>query len=220
MNRYFTNISLSQEELKHFINQASLLVFPKKHNVFANGDYANYVYYIERGCFRTYRLDRDGRQVTLSVRFAKELIGIAEVMLDSPRKCFAETLETSCVYAIAKEDFLKLMQEDVEFAMKINQILSSRLRQIENNFYELACYNIVGRLAGFFQLLAVKCGRKHPEGILLDIRLTHQDFANCVGATRQSVTQILGLMKKENVIKIEDKQIIICDMEKLESYIN
>lgn len=202
------------------MNHASPLVFPKKYNVFANGDYANYVYYIERGCFRTYRLDRDGRQVTLSVRFAKELMGIAEVMLGSPRKCFAETLETTCVYAMAREDFLQLMQEDIEFAMKINQILSSRLRQIENNFYELACYNVTGRLAGFFQLLAVKCGRKHPEGILLEIRLTHQDFANCVGATRQSVTQILGLMKKDNIIKIQDKQIIICDMEKLESYIN
>lgn len=219
MNRCFINISLSQEELRHFMSHASPLVFPKKYNVFANGDYANYVYYIERGCFRTYRLDRDGRQVTLSVRFAKELMGIAEVMLGSPRKCFAETLETTCVYAMAREDFLQLMQE-YKFAMKINQILSSRLRQIENNFYELACYNVTGRLASFFQLLAVKCGRKHPEGILLEIRLTHQDFANCVGATRQSVTQILGLMKKDNIIKIQDKQIIICDMEKLESYIN
>lgn len=211
--------NLSVEELGQFLQFTRPLVFPKDHIIFANGDHPDYVYYIESGSFRIFRLGREGQQVTLSVRYAGELIGLAEALLDTPRECFAETMEVSCVQAIMIEDFQELMQKDASFATTISKIVSQRLRQTEEHCYELAIYTVTGRLASFLRTLAWQCGQPHKDGILLNIRLTHQDFANCIGTTRQSVTQILSTLKEEGIIKMQNKQIIIGDLQKLEQYI-
>lgn len=213
-HRYF--VYLNQEEQEIFREYALPLVFQKNHIVFANGDSPQYVYFIERGRLKIYRLTKEGQTITVSIRHPGELFGLAEAMLDEPRKCYAQTLETTSLLAVKKDDCQAILESTPHLSFKINKVLSHRLRRAEEVIYDLISYNVSGRLANFLLSMREQCGYSCQEGIILDIKLTHKDIAAIIGSTRQSVTQTLQEFKDEGAVQIKDKKIILLDKKKLQ----
>ena len=68
--------------------------------------------------------------------------------------------------------------------------------------------------------LSVQSGVETPEGIIIDIKLTHQELANLVGSSRITITKIINELKNENIIESsKDKKFIIKDLNKLKKYL-
>ena len=57
--------------------------------------------------------------------------------------------------------------------------------------------------------LAERWGRVTPDGIRLDLRLTHQELANMVGAVRESVTIALGRLASAGEIEVRNRTLLI-----------
>ncbi len=212
-NKYF--IYLNRDEEEAFREYSISLVFKKNHNIFANGDSAEYVYFIEKGRVKIYRLTKDGNTITVAIRHQGELFGLAEAIMEEPRKCFAQTLENTSVLAIKAKDCQEILRSIPELSIKINRVLSYRLRHAEAIIYDLINYNVAGRLARFLISMQDQCGRSVSVGTMLDIKLTHYEIAAMIGSTRQSVTQVLTDFRDDGLIKIVDKKIIIIDRNKL-----
>ncbi|MEW6624958.1 MAG: Crp/Fnr family transcriptional regulator [Bacillota bacterium] len=209
-------LSLEPSEEDAFRENAMPLVFKKNHNIFANGDNPDYIYYIEKGRVTIYRLTKDGNTVTVAIRHPGELFGLAEAFMEKPRKCFAQAIETTSVLAVRTEDFKNILRIIPELSIKINMVLANRLRRAEGIIYDLINYNVSGRLARFLLGLQEQCGRICGTGVVLDIKLTHNDIAAIIGSTRQSVTQTLNEFKDEGCISIEDKKIVLLNKRKLQ----
>jgi len=214
-NKYFVCLDPREEEI--FREYAMPLVFQKDHIVFANGDSPDYVYFIERGRLKIYRLTRDGQTITVSIRHPGELFGLAEALMEEPRKCFAQTLETTSLLAVKKDVCKEILKSTPALSIKVNKVLSHRLRRAEEVIYDLINYNVSGRLASFLLNMQEQCGYPCKEGIMLDIKLTHKDIANIIGSTRQSVTQTLQEFKEDGAIIVKNKKIILQDRKKLQS---
>jgi CRP-like cAMP-binding protein len=84
--------------------------------------------------------------------------------------------------------------------MEINQLLIRRLQQTEILWSILNNNQIEKRLLRFLAFLAREFGKESPEGIRIDIRLTHQEIATIVGTTRITVTRFLGAFKKASLV--------------------
>jgi len=63
--------------------------------------------------------------------------------------------------------------------------------------------------------LAEQYGQKHALGIFIGISLTQQDLASIIGATRESVTVVLGDLKSEGLIQVARQKIFIRDIASL-----
>ncbi|MGA7953418.1 MAG: Crp/Fnr family transcriptional regulator [Gloeobacterales cyanobacterium] len=114
-------------------------------------------------------------------------------------------LDSYDVQALTKVDLLRLRWRDIQkspaLAMEINQLLTRRLQQTEILLSLLNKNQIEERLLRFLAFLAGEFGKESPEGICIDIRLTHQQIANMVGTTRVTVTKLLGTLKKASLLR-------------------
>ena len=108
------------------------------------------------------------------------------------------------VQALTEVDLLRLSWQDIQqspaLAMAMNQLLTRRLQQAEILLTLLKKNQIEERLLSLLVFLAREFGKESPEGIRIDIHLTHQQIANIVGTTRVSVTKIMGGFKKASLV--------------------
>ncbi len=121
------------------------------------------------------------------------------------------TLESYDIYALTDVDLLRLTWQDIQasprLSMEMNQLLAIRLRQTESLLALLGRRQIGDRLVGFLGFLAREFGQPMPEGIFIDIHLTHQQIANVLGVTRVTVTRFLGILRQASLFWLgEDRR--------------
>jgi CRP-like cAMP-binding protein len=113
-------------------------------------------------------------------------------------------LDSYYVQALTDVDLLRLSWRDVQrspaLAMKMNQSLTRRLQQTEILLTLRNKNKLDDRLLRLLTFLAREFGKETPEGIRIDIRLTHQQIANIVGTTRVTVTRLLGGFRKASLL--------------------
>ncbi len=116
--------------------------------------------------------------------------------------------------ALSNVDLLRLTVEEIQasprLARELNEQMARRLRQVEALLALAGKRLVVDRLQGFLYLLAHEFGQPTPEGIRIDVRLTHQQFANALGTTRVTVTRFLGELRDRGLIEISsDRRIYL-----------
>lgn len=212
-SRNIINLTINEQDL--FREYSIPLIYPKNHEIFSPGDLPNYIYLIECGGVKIYRITLDGKNITNSIRYPGEIFGLAEALCDMPRQCFASAIETVKLQAIKKEDFFTLLINQPQLNLKVSQILSGRLRHAETFACNLVSYNIEARLASLLLNLSSQCGRNFNGHVALDIILTHNDIASMIGSSRQSVSLVLQQFKKSKIIDYYKRKIVILDFTKL-----
>ncbi|MBC8123159.1 MAG: Crp/Fnr family transcriptional regulator [Gemmatimonadaceae bacterium] len=74
------------------------------------------------------------------------------------------------------------------------------------------------RFSAFLSLLAKQVGHRTEQGMLIDIRLTHQQIANAIGATRVTVTRLINDYRHRGLVKTDFQQILIPDLDRLQNF--
>jgi CRP-like cAMP-binding protein len=87
--------------------------------------------------------------------------------------------------------------------------MASRMRQSEALIALLGLRRIEERVRGFLELLAQDYGQPCDQGLRLNLRLTHQDIASALSTTRVTVTRVLGLLKEEGWLQLDDQRQLV-----------
>jgi CRP/FNR family transcriptional regulator len=74
---------------------------------------------------------------------------------------------------------------------------------------DLAYLTVPQRLLRQFDRLAREYGKAVPDGVLLDIRLTHADLAALVGSTRETVSAQLAQLALDGLIRLDGRSIVV-----------
>lgn len=120
-------------------------------------------------------------------------------------------LESYETYALSDVDLLRLRWKDIQesprLSLEMNELLTLRLRHTESLLALLGRRYIGDRLVGFLGFLAREFGQQTPDGIFIDIHLTHQQIANVLGTTRVTVTRFLGILRQASLFWVgEDRR--------------
>jgi CRP/FNR family cyclic AMP-dependent transcriptional regulator len=160
--------------------------FPKNSIIVNEGDATDSLYIIMEGRVKAFVSDDEGREVILSTQGPGEYFG--EMVLDQgPRSASVMTLEPSRFLVVPKEDFRDFVLKNPAFSVSLIEKLISRVRSLTENVKSLALMDVYGRVARLLLELA-----DEVDGVLvIEERLTQQDIANRVGASREMVSRIL-----------------------------
>jgi CRP/FNR family transcriptional regulator, cyclic AMP receptor protein len=90
-----------------------------------------------------------------------------------------------------------------------------RLRRIQSRVEDLVFRDVPARLAHLLVELIKSGGVQEPRGIRLKAKLTHQEMANLIGCSRETVSNTLGQFRDEGLIHIDGRTIIILKMDAL-----
>jgi CRP-like cAMP-binding protein len=108
------------------------------------------------------------------------------------------------------------MLEMPEITLSLLKYVSKRLRRATEWIRMLSSQDVYGRIAGQLVLLAREHGEQTPDGIRIPLRLTQNDLAGLVGASRESVNKAVGFFKTKQYIAVDGLyRITIRDMTAL-----
>jgi CRP/FNR family cyclic AMP-dependent transcriptional regulator len=195
--------NLPQEDREALLAFGQSRDYPKGAYVFRSGAPGLNVYFLEAGRAKIYKLSDSGREVIQWFCFPGELFGLAEVSRGGSREVFAQVCTASRVHCIPRGDFTRFLGQRPEVALQVIDLLSCRLRVLGDMFMNLASDDVTSRIVKLILRLCARYGREQRADLYLDIPLTHQEIADMVGTTRQTVTTILNKLKRDGILRVE-----------------
>ncbi len=125
-------------------------------------------------------------------------------------------LEDTEIWQVSMADFRRMLIENPQLPLRLIRILGGILRETNNAIQNLVFRGVSSRLARFLLRQAAEWGKQGPNGIVIPLPLTHEDVANLIGSSRQTVTSTLRRFEQDGIILINRKYIIIKDYDRLE----
>ena len=195
---------LSDEVLTEIEQHGTIKNYNKNTIIINQNDETDSLYVILSGKVKVFVSGEDGREVLLNYQEPGEYFGEMSLIDRQPRAASVMTVEPSRLMVIARGDFLRCLSRNPEIALNLIEPMSSRIRMLAENVSNLALLDVYGRVARTLLQNAVE-----EDGVLKTGKLTQQDIADMVGASRAMVSRILKDLKTGGYIKIDKKRIII-----------
>ncbi len=185
----------------------------KNQLIFNAGASSDYVYVLIEGRTKIFELTSEGKEVILWFCFPGELFGIAEVIQGSNRAVHAHACSKVKVLKIKRQLFMRFLKDYPEISLHVIELLACRLRELGDVMSNLVSDEVASRVVKLLTRLCARYGEGDGDELRLNISLTHQEMADMIGATRQTVTTVLSMLKKRGHLRIENKTIYIKNHE-------
>jgi CRP/FNR family cyclic AMP-dependent transcriptional regulator len=216
---YLKNLDIFSQmraEEYHMIDQySSMKAVTKGDILYLQGALDKKVYLLKKGAVKITKLTPQGNEIILDIFSGGSMFGEMSVIDPQERDESAVVVEDGLLCIIKKEDFERLVEMVPGLAIRLSKMIGLKRWKIENKLLDLLYRTVEQRLAKTFLNLLEDFGVPHKNGYLLQIRLTHKDFADLIASTRETVTATLNKMKNDGLIDFEDKYIVIKSQERL-----
>lgn len=209
---------LSQEELQRLEDVMPMRRYVGRQIIFMEGEPADFVGFVLSGRVKLYRMSAEGHEKVIHIAGAGDVFGEVPFLDGKPHPLTAETMEETRVRSISHEDLRQLMAVHPQVASHLLQVLGLRLRQTYRQIRSLVFKDAYARTAGRLFKLARDYGVQTGDGITLNLTITHQELANMVGTSRETVSKIINSLQKNRTIDVCRGRIVIFDMDKLRKY--
>jgi len=201
--------SIRDEFYKFFTVHGQLRHYPKRGVIFRFNDAAREGYVVESGRIKTYKITPEGKEVIFSIINPGELIGLAEVLLNCPRVRYAETMCKTTLWVMSKEQLFDLFYSNNDLCFKNVWILTQQLLRYQNLVEDFAALPVKERVIKLLVRLCKEMGKQKENYTIIDFPITHEEIAQMVGSSRQTITLILNELRKQGIIVWERKKIKI-----------
>ena len=202
-------------EIQYLESASRLRNVKRGEAIYLPADPADSVLLLVNGRVKICQITAEGKQSILSFIEPGELFGELAILGNEQRGECAEAVATSQLVVIPKQELISLMLNKPEVSAGISRIIGQRRQRIERRLRNLLFQSNRKRLIHLLLELVERYGQTVPEGVRINIKLTHLEMANVIGSTRETVTVVLGQLQEEDLILIERRQITILALEKL-----
>ena len=189
--------------------------FPKRTSVYLPDDLADTAYLLAEGRVQICSTTNEGKQCILALIEPGELFGELAIVDSSAREERAETVQNSTVVLLPGDHLRQLMEESPGLALGVTKLIGLRRKRVERRLRSLLFRSNRERLTQLLLDLTDQYGNATTEGVEMGIKLSHQDLASIIGATRETVTTVLGEMQSEGLLRIQRQKLILLDLPRL-----
>ena len=196
---------LPREKLEMLQRCAQSRSYPRGAVVVSQGDDAHGMFVVRSGSLRDFLMHENGRELTLSHHGAGDYFGELALLDEAPRSASVMTLEPCELLYIGRSDFLTMLRASPDSMGALLRNLVARIRTLTRNVHAFALEDVFGRIHRLFDTVAT------PEGEhwVVEPRLTQQEIANLVGASREMVNRIVRDLVAGGYIANERNRIVI-----------
>jgi CRP/FNR family transcriptional regulator len=194
--------------------------YPKGATLFVEGQTPRGVFVLCSGKVKLSTSSADGKTLILRIADSGEVLGLAAAVSGKPYQASADVLEPAQANFISRNDFLNFLREHGEVALRVAQQLS------ENYHHALAEMKTIGlshsaseKLARFILDWCAEHDKSGGE-IRVKLTLTHEEIAQMIGASRETVTRLLADFKKRQLLEIIGSTMVIRDKSSLQQLLS
>ena len=203
---------LAENEVEFIRKSKTMVAFRKGENLCKQGSFSSYILFIIDGIVKQYIEGDITKNHNLRIYKTGEFVGLSAIYNENRFNYSASALTDTKVYLIEKDVMLHVLENNALFATKI---MKNYCRQ--NNFLFTALQNIIykqmnGRMADALLYLDEE---KYKDESIFPL-LSRKDIADFAGTSTESAVKILKNLEREDIIKLDEKNIQILDKTKLE----
>jgi len=206
---------LTADQFARLERRARVRRFPKKSQVYLPSETSDSIFLVGEGRVKLCSTTSEGKEAILDFIEPGELFGELSLVGESATDEHAETVLQSTIILLPRDELERVMTESPDLTLGVTKLIGWRRKRVERRLKSLLFHSNRERVIHLLLDLAEQYGRKAPEGILLNIKLSHQDLASIIGATRETVTVQLGELQFDGLLKVARQRIVIRDLSRL-----
>lgn len=200
---------LTVSDRSDLLTIAELHYFAKSESIFQAGADSEYVYILKTGQVKIYELSSQAKEVILWFCFPGEIFGLSETTREAKRSVYAHACAPCEIYLIQRVAFNNFLIQHPDAAMSTIELLSCRLRGLSDMISNLTSDDVTSRVIKLLIRMSMLYGEQEQNVLSLNIQLTHQEIADMIGSSRQTVSSTINQLKRDGLIFINNDNIHI-----------
>ena len=197
----------SDEDLDSLATHLIERRYPKNTTIVEEGLPGDYMYVIREGRVKVSKASDDGREKIMNFFDAGDFFGEMALLDRQPRSASVKTLSAVRLLALSRRDFLELLRSSSDLALCVIQELSRRLRDTGEQASSMSFQKVQERTRGLFERIAREEGER--SDVRLTPALTHQQIADMIGTSRETVTRAVKQLKRDGWLSQQGKRYVI-----------
>ena len=189
--------------------------FRRRQIVYLPGDPGEHVFFIQGGRVKCSKVSRDGKELTLDYHGPGDFFGELCVFEGAPREEMAEAMKNAIIVVLPRENLKELLERDPALGLRFARVLGQRRRHIETKLEHFVFRDVHAKLASLLLELGREYGLETEDGVKIDLKITHQEMANLIGSTRETISLALAVFKKKNLVQLLGRTVVLVDQEGL-----
>lgn len=198
---------LTDDELERLIPLLSERQFRPRQTLFSAGDVPERVYLLLKGRVKIFQVAENGKEVILDVVTKGGLVGDFSLVEDGERVASAQAIDETAAVAIGWEDFTHLVQASPRLAFAMAELMARRLAGLQRTLTSFVSKPVSARLGDWL------LERNH--GGVIALGLTHQELAQTIGTSRETVTALLSRFVTLGAVTPEAEGYRVADLKLL-----
>ncbi|VAX24222.1 transcriptional regulator, Crp/Fnr family [hydrothermal vent metagenome] len=208
--------SFSSDDLIKWIDERSTWSdFKKGEYLFHEGEKAEKMYVIASGRVKVVKEFASGKNAILGLFSRGSIVAEVTVIDRKPYPASAVAMEDTHAGGIPADVLREAIGKFPELSIRIIEGLGAKLRELTTTMGSLSTQKVEKRLARFLYKFGHEIGEKRSDGIHLALPMTRRDLAEIIGTSFEVVERALKKMREEGILKIDAKNILICDSQRL-----
>ncbi len=172
----------------------TVLNFEKGQTVFAQGDQADAVFYIQQGQVKISVISEQGKEAVVALLKAREFLGEGCLTGQTHRQATAEAMSDCEIMRLEKAAIVQVIHDEPEFAEKFIAHVLDRSIRTEADLVDQLFNSSEKRLARTLLLLANFGKEGRPEPIVP--KISQETLAEMVGTTRSRISYFMNKFRK------------------------
>jgi CRP/FNR family cyclic AMP-dependent transcriptional regulator len=214
---------LAPEVLSRIALRASQASFDRREVLWSQGDEVTALYWVRSGVIREMLPVGAGREYVLGFYGRLDVLGEACALRalmgagEARRTTTAVAHEESTVYALPVREIEALAAEEPQLALRLAALVAQRRQRVEERLATASFRSAHARIAAALMDLGQGFGVRDSRGIIVNLRLTHRDLAGLAGASRETASLALLEWRRDGLLLVESKRVVLLDVERLSS---
>lgn len=217
--RIFCNMTTSAVSALDSVKFTGL--YPKGSLLFVEGEDPRGVFILCSGRAKLTTSSTEGKTLIVKIAEPGEVLGASATILGKPYEVSAETIEPSQLNFIKRDDFLKFLGTHSEACMHTAQQLSEKYHAAQREIRSLGLSQTTSeKLARLLLDWCDRTGEETTRGMRLKVLLTHEEIAQMIGTTRETVTRLLSDFKRKKIIDVKGSSLFVTNKPQLEQMVS
>jgi CRP/FNR family transcriptional regulator len=201
---------LPESSLRDFEAIKYAAAYPNGAVLFIEGQEPRGIYILCSGSVKVSVGAEDGKTVIVRIATPGEVLGLAATVSGKPYDVTAVTMTPCQINFLKRDDFLRLIKRDAQACLKVAEQLSEK--------YNTACQQVrslgtprsaTGRLAALLLQWTARNGESYKPEPRLRMALTHEEIAQILGASRETVTRVFGELRAREIVRSQGSILVI-----------
>lgn len=206
---------VASEHLRALAAVVEIKEFRRRQIVYLPGDPGEHVFFLQGGRVKCSKVSRDGKELTLDYHGSGAFFGELCLFGGAPREEMAEAMKNTIVALLPRDALRDLVFGDPVLAFRFAEVLAQRRRHAETRLEHFVFRDVHAKLAALLLELGREYGQETEDGVKVDLKITHQEMANLIGSTRETISLALASFRKRNLVNLLGRTVVLTDREGL-----